>query len=59
LLEHDNMILIEAVSSKYLRPELSEAGHQTLLFMGSGKSNVNIRVQLQIIPFYLLDEHFL
>ena len=34
LLEHDNMILIEAVSSKYLRPELSEAGHQTLLFMG-------------------------
>jgi hypothetical protein len=28
------MILIEAVSSKYPRPELSETGHQTLLFMG-------------------------
>ena len=34
LLEHDNMILIEAVSNKFLRPELSEAGHQTMLFMG-------------------------
>lgn len=34
LLEIDNMILIEAISSKFLRPELSEAGHQTLLFMG-------------------------
>ncbi len=34
LLEHDNMILIEAVSNKYLRPELSEAGHNVLLFMG-------------------------
>ncbi len=34
LLEHDNMILIEAVSSKFLRPELSEAGHNALIFMG-------------------------
>jgi hypothetical protein len=34
LLEHDNMILIEAVSNKVLRPELSEAGHTALLFMG-------------------------
>lgn len=34
LLEHDNMILIEAVSNKFLRPEISEVGHQTLLFMG-------------------------
>ena len=34
LLEHDNMILIEAVSNQFLRPELSEAGHTALLFMG-------------------------
>ena len=34
LLEHDNMILIEAVSNEFLDPPLSEQGHQTLLFMG-------------------------
>ena len=34
LLEHDNMILIAAVSNKFLRPELPEAGHTALLFMG-------------------------
>lgn len=34
LLEYDNMILIEATSNKFLIPELSEAGHQILLFMG-------------------------
>jgi hypothetical protein len=34
LLEHDNMILIEAVSNKFLKPELPEEGHTTLLFMG-------------------------
>ena len=34
LLEHDNMILIEAVSNEFLDPPLPVAGHQTLLFMG-------------------------
>ena len=34
LLEHDNMILIEAVSNQFLFPPLSEQGHQALLFMG-------------------------
>ncbi len=34
LLEHDNMILIESVSNKFLNPELTEAGHTALLFMG-------------------------
>jgi hypothetical protein len=34
LLEHDNMILIEAVSNQFLNPPLPVSGHQTLLFMG-------------------------
>lgn len=34
LQEHENMLLIEAVSNEYLQPPLEEAGHQTLLFMG-------------------------
>ena len=34
LLEHDNLILIEAVSNQFLNPPLPESGHQTLLFMG-------------------------
>lgn len=34
LLEHDNMILIEAVSNEFLDSPLSESGHHTLLFMG-------------------------
>ena len=34
LQEHDNVLLIEAISNEYLQPPLEEAGHQTLLFMG-------------------------
>ena len=34
LQEHENILLIEAVSNEYLLPPLEEAGHQTLLFMG-------------------------
>ena len=34
LQEHENILLIEAVSNEYLQPPLEEAGHQTLLFMG-------------------------
>jgi hypothetical protein len=34
LLEHDNMILIEAVSNKFLVPKLTNQAHQALLFMG-------------------------
>lgn len=34
LQEHENILLIEAVSNKYLTPPLDQAGHQTLLFMG-------------------------
>ena len=34
LLEHNNMILIEAVSNEFLDPPLPSAGQQTLLFMG-------------------------
>ena len=34
LLEHDNMILIEAVSNEFLDPPLPTHGHETLLFMG-------------------------
>ena len=33
LQEHDNVLLIEAVSNEYLKPELPEAGQQALLFM--------------------------
>jgi hypothetical protein len=33
LQEHENILLIEAVSNEYLQPPLEEAGHQTLLFM--------------------------
>ena len=34
LLEHDNMILIEAVSNEFLDPPMPTHGHETLLFMG-------------------------
>lgn len=34
LREHNNMLLIEAVSNQFLDPPLPESGHQTLLFMG-------------------------
>lgn len=34
LQEHDNVLLIEAVSSQFLRPEISAEGHSALLFMG-------------------------
>ena len=34
LLEHDNMILIEAVSNEFLDPPMPTDGHETLLFMG-------------------------
>ena len=34
LQEHDNVLLIEAISNEYLKPELLEAGQQAMLFMG-------------------------
>jgi hypothetical protein len=34
LQEHENILLIEAISNEYLLPPLEETGHQTLLFMG-------------------------
>ena len=34
LLEHDNMILIEAVSNEFLDPPMPTHGHETLLFTG-------------------------
>lgn len=34
LQEHENILLIEAISNEYLQPPLEEAGHQALLFMG-------------------------
>ena len=34
LLEHDNMILIEAVSNEFLDPPMPTHGHEILLFMG-------------------------
>ncbi len=34
LQEHDNFLLIEAVSNEFLAPALPEQGHQALLFMG-------------------------
>jgi hypothetical protein len=34
LQEHENILLIEAISNEYLLPPLEEAGHQALLFMG-------------------------
>lgn len=34
LQEHDNVLLIEAVSNQFLRPEISPDGHSALLFMG-------------------------
>ena len=34
LQEHENILLIEAVSNEYLLPPLEEPGQQTMLFMG-------------------------
>ena len=34
LQEHDNILLIEAVSNEFLNPQLDEAGQQTMLFLG-------------------------
>ena len=34
LQEHDNILLIEAISNEFLVPELGEHGQQTMLFMG-------------------------
>ena len=34
LQEHNNVLLIEAVSNEFLEPALSEMGHQAMLFMG-------------------------
>jgi hypothetical protein len=34
LQEHDNILLVEAVSNEFLTPPLDELGQQTMLFMG-------------------------
>lgn len=34
LQEHDNVILIEAISDEFLEPKMTEHGHQAMLFMG-------------------------
>ena len=34
LQEHNNVLLIEAVSNEFLEPALPEMGHQAMLFMG-------------------------
>ena len=34
LQEHDNVLLIEAISNEFLDPPLEEPGQQTMLFMG-------------------------
>jgi len=34
LQEHDNMLLIEAVSNQFLKPDISPNGHSALIFMG-------------------------
>lgn len=34
LQEHDNILLIEAVSNEYLYPPMDESGQQTMLFLG-------------------------
>ena len=34
LQEHDNILLVEAVSNEFLTPPLDEKGQQTMLFMG-------------------------
>ena len=34
LQEHDNILLIEAVSNEYLDPPMGESGQQTMLFLG-------------------------
>jgi hypothetical protein len=34
LQEHDNILLIEAISNEFLVPELSEHGQQAMVFMG-------------------------
>jgi hypothetical protein len=34
LQEHDNVLLIEAISNEFLEPPLEEPGQQTMLFMG-------------------------
>ena len=34
LQEHDNVILIEAISNEFLKPPLGESGQQTMLFLG-------------------------
>ena len=34
LQEHDNVLLIEASSNEFLKPQLDEPGQQTMLFLG-------------------------
>lgn len=34
LQEHDNVLLIEAVSNQFLKPQISPEGHSALMFMG-------------------------
>ena len=34
LQEHDNILLVEAVSNEFLNPPLDDKGQQTMLFMG-------------------------
>lgn len=34
LQEHDNVLLIEAVSNDFLNPQMDESGQQTMLFLG-------------------------
>ena len=34
LQEHDNVLLIEAISNEFLEPPLAESGQQAMLFMG-------------------------
>lgn len=34
LQEHDNVLLIEAVSNQFLKPDISPEGHSALIFMG-------------------------
>jgi hypothetical protein len=34
LQEHDNVLLIEAISNEFLEPPLEEPGQQAMLFMG-------------------------
>ena len=34
LQEHDNILLVEAISNEFLKPPLDEKGQQTMLFLG-------------------------